>query len=186
MKRAQYCGARLQPAGGLLGRLLVCIALASTATVTLASDQQIDRESLRALYGVRVVVEDLPANAPVELTKQLGNAEALRKSIEAKLEAAHIPTLNQGEFPVGDPFLRVSIKTTPETNGLVAYRVAVDFVQIVFVRRNPQLTFNRAQTWAAESQMGIAPKKQLADRVKNDLDAQLDQFIAAYLSVNQK
>lgn len=145
-----------------------------------ASDQQIDRESLRALYGVRVVVEDLPAT----LGKELGDKEALRKSIEAKLEAAHVPTLNQGEFPVGDPFLRISIKTTPETSGLIAYRVAVDFVQIVFVRRDPQLTFNRAQTWAAEPEMGIVPKKQLVDRVKKDLDAQLDQFITAYKSVN--
>ena len=171
MNLVRYCGA-------VLG---LCAAHAA-----LASDQPIDRESLRALYGVRVVVEDLPANAPAELIRELGGTEALRKTIEAKLEAAHVPTLNQGEFPVGDPFLRVSIKTTPETNGLIAYRVAVEFMQIVFVRRNPQLTFNRAQTWAAESQMGIAPKKQLADRVKNDLDAQLDQFIAAYLSVNQK
>lgn len=154
------------------------------ATTLFASDQQIDRESLRALDGVRVVVEDFPANAPVELVKGLGGTEALRKSIEARLEAAHVPTLNQGEFPVGDPFLRISIKTTSETSGLVAYRVAVDFVQIVFVRRNPQLTFNRAQTWAAEPQMGIVSKKQLAERVKKDLDTQLDQFIAAYKSVN--
>ena len=118
------------------------------------------------------------------MAKELGTTEALRKSIEAKLEAAHVPTLNQGEFPVGDPFLRISIRTAPETSGLIAYRVAVDFVQIVFVRRNPQLTFNRAQTWAADAQMGIAAKKQLAERVKKDLDAQLDQFIAAYKSVN--
>jgi len=158
--------------------------VALLGTALFASDQQIDRESLRALDGVRVVVEDFPANAPVELTKEFGSAEALRKSIEARLEAAHVPTLNQGEFPVGDPFLRVSIKVTPETNGFVAYRVAVDFVQIVFLRRNPQLTFNRAQTWAAEPQMGIVAKKQLADRVTKDLDAQLDQFIAAYKSVN--
>jgi hypothetical protein len=184
VKRARHHGAGFQSAGGLFGRLLLCTALVWAADVALASDQQIDRESLRALYGVRVVVEDLPANAPIELVKDLGSTEALRKSIEAKLEAAHVPTLNQGEFPVGDPFLRISIKTTPETSGLIAYRVAVDFVQIVFVRRNPQLTFNRAQTWAAEPQMGIIARKDLAGRIKRDLDAQLDQFIAAYKSVN--
>jgi len=161
--------------------------LAAMLAVTLGigglsgADQPIDRESLRALDGVRVVVEDLPASAPTELNK-----EALRKSVESKVAAAHIPVLNSGEYPVGDPFLRVKIKMTPESGGLIAYHVELDFAQIVFIRRNPQQTFNRAQTWAADARMGLVARKQLAERVRKDLDAQVDQFIAAYLSVNSK
>lgn len=34
--------------------------------------------------------------------------------------------------------------------------------------------------------MGLVARKQLAERVQKDLDAQLDQFTAAYLSVNSK
>lgn len=146
-----------------------------------AADQPIDRESLRALDGVRLVVEDLPAGAPTELNK-----DALKKLVESKLAAAHIPVLNPGEYPVGDPFLRVKIKMTPESGGLTAYHVELDFVQIVFVRRNPMLTFNRAQTWAADARMGLVARKQLAERVQRDLDAQVDQFTTAYLSVNSK
>jgi len=146
-----------------------------------AADQPIDRESLRALDGVRIVVEDLPAGAPIELNK-----DALQRSVETKLAAAHIPVLNSGEYPVGDPFLRVKIKMTPETSGLIAYHVELDFAQIVFMRRNPTLTFNRAQTWAADARMGLVARKQFAERVQKDLDAQVDQFTAAYLSVNSK
>jgi hypothetical protein len=146
-----------------------------------AADQPIDRESLRALDGVRVVVEDLPAGAPAELNK-----DALKRSVESKLAAAHIPVLNSGEYPVGDPFLRVKVKMTTESGGLTAYHVELDFAQIVFVRRNPMLTFNRAQTWAADARMGLVARKQLAERVQKDLDTQVDQFTAAYLSVNSK
>jgi hypothetical protein len=152
-----------------------------------AADQQIDRESLRLLDAVRVEVQDLPAGVPKEIATELSrelSKDVLVKTIEAKLAAAHVPLQRHGEYSVGDPFLRVTIDMTPENAGLAAYRVQVDFVQIVFMRRNPLITFNRAQTWAAASRLGLVPRAQLAGRVKEDLDTQLDQFIAAYKSVN--
>jgi hypothetical protein len=144
-----------------------------------ASDEPIDRESLRSLDGVRVDVEDVPANAPKDLQK-----ESLVRFVEARLEAAHVPLQGHGEYPVGDPFLRVIVKTTGENGGPVAYHIDVEFMQIVFVRRNPQLTFNRAQTWAANARMGLVPRAELVERIHKDLAEQLDQFIAAYKSVN--
>ena len=148
-----------------------------------ASDEPIDRESLRSLDGVRVAVEEVPANAPKDLDQ-----DSLLKFVEARLETAHVPLQRHGEYPVGDPFLRVTMQTTPETNeptaGLTAYHIDVAFLQIVFVRRNPMLTFNRAQTWSAKARMGIVPRGQLVERIHKDLAEQLDQFIAAYRSVN--
>jgi hypothetical protein len=107
----------------------------------------------------------------------------LIRFVEARLEAAHVPLQQHGEYPTGDPFLRVIVKTT-ENGGIVAYHVALDFAQIVFVRRNPMLTFNRAQTWSANARMGLVARGQLVDRVRKDLADQVDQFIAAYKSVN--
>ncbi len=157
---------------GALGAML-------TAAGLHASDEQIDRESLRALDGVRVAVQDLPGGAPKELNKN-----ALREFVESRLVAAHVPLLMPGEYPVGDPFLRVTVKTTAESAGVAGYHVDLEFVQIVFVRRNPMLTFNRAQTWAANAHMGLAARGQLAERVQKDLADEVDQFIAAYKSVN--
>jgi hypothetical protein len=144
-----------------------------------ASDDPIDRESLRSLDGVRVAVENVPATAPKDL-----DHDSLVKFVEARLEAAHVPLQRHGEYPVGDPFLRVIVKTTAETDGLTAYHIDVEFLQIVFVRRNPMLTFNRAQTWSAHSRMGLVPRAQLVDRAHKDLAEQIDQFIAAYKTVN--
>jgi hypothetical protein len=59
-------------------------------------------------------------------------------------------------------------------------------MQIVFLRRNPALTFNRAQTWKAAGQMGIAPTTRVTEKIQQELSAQVDQFIAAYRAVNPK
>jgi hypothetical protein len=161
----------------LLGAALFCATI--TAGVLGAADEPADRESLRSLDGIRVVVEDLPASAPSELRK-----EALRQAVESKLAAAHVPLQRPGEYPVGDPFLRVTITTTAESGGVAGYHVDLEFVQIVFLRRNPMLTFNLAKTWSAHARMGLVARGQLADRVQRDLADQVDQFIAAYKSVN--
>ncbi|MEQ1945662.1 MAG: hypothetical protein ABL995_00630 [Bryobacteraceae bacterium] len=166
--------------GGWLAWLSVPLYLLAFSLY--AQDTTLDRSSLKDLDGVRVVVEDLPA----DVASKTFTAEHLRKSIEDKLREAKIPVLNQGEFPVGDPFLRVRVTTTAPQKGLAAYRVEVDFAQIVFLRRNPMITFNRAQTWYATPVMGLAPPARLADNIKRGLAQQIEQFIAAYLAASPK
>jgi hypothetical protein len=140
-----------------------------------AADTTIDRESLRDLDGVRVAVEEGTAGA----------AE-LRKAVEAKLESAGIKVLNSGESPTGDPFLRVRVSTTAASGGSIGYLVQLDFAQIVFLRRNPAVTFNRAQTWKAGERMGLIPPARLAQKINQELSEQVDQFITAYFAVNPK
>jgi hypothetical protein len=141
------------------------------------ADTQIERDSLRDLDGVRVVVES-PGGV---LDK-----DQLQKVVESKLRAAGIKVQNPGDFPVGDPFLRLRVTTTAETNGIAGYNVELEFLQIVFLRRNPAQTFNSAQTWKAKGQLGLAAGAQLAAKIQQELSAQMDQFIAAYRSGNPK
>jgi len=141
------------------------------------ADTPIERDSLRDLDGVRVVVES-PAGG---LDK-----DQLQKAVESKLRAAGIKVQNPGDFPVGDPFLRLRVTTTAESNGIVGYNVELEFLQIVFLRRNPALTFNSAQTWKAKGQVGLAPAARLVGKIQQELSAQVDQFIAAYRASNPK
>jgi hypothetical protein len=147
-----------------------------------------DSESLRDLPGVRVSVEDL---TPAAVASGLA-PDRLRQVVEQKLRQAGIPVLTTGDFPVGDPFLRVRVNTASElrgaieSRGLIAYTVDVDFVQMVFMRRNPAVTFNRAQTWQAPGRLGLTGPGQLADSVMRALSAQVDQFIGEYSAVNPR
>jgi len=135
-----------------------------------------DSESLKDLDGVRVAVEEpLPRGL---------SRDALKAAVESQLRAGRITVFGMGEFPTGDPHLRVTISVSAERNGLVAAGVQLDFVQIVFLRRNPQVTFNRAQTWKAEARVALLPAAQLAREVQRDLSRQVTQFIADYRAVN--
>ena len=83
-----------------------------------------ERESLRNLDGVKVVVEEL---APEARAARLSRDE-LQRAVEARLRDAGIRVLSMGHFPPGDPFLRVSVALAT-LKGVVAYHVLVDFVQ---------------------------------------------------------
>lgn len=163
----------------MLSIALLMVTLSAGAV--LAADEAIDRDSLRTLDAVRVAVEEVPDHAPKGLDR-----DTLLRFVESRLEAAHVTVQQHGEYPVGDPFLRVTLKTTAESHGVIGYRVGVDFLQIVFLRRNPTLTFNRAQTWAANDHMGLTAPGQLVEHVRKDLAEEVDQFIAAYQSANPK
>ena len=135
-----------------------------------------EAESLKDLDGVRVAVEEpLPRGL---------SRDTIKSAVESQLRAERIPVSGGGDFPTGDPHLRVTISTSGERNGLIAAGVQVDFAQIVFLRRNPQVTFNRAQTWKADGRITIVPVAQLAREVQRDLARQVAQFIADYRSVN--
>jgi len=141
------------------------------------ADRVEDRPSLKDLDGVRVAV-DGPIVPPLD-------RDLLRAAVERQVRAAGIRVLGMGEFPTGDPHLRLIVSLSQALSGIVACAVQLDFVQIVFMRRNPAVTFNRAQTWKADAQVLLVPPGDAADAVSRELARQVDQFIADYRAVNQ-
>ena len=146
-----------------------------------ASDTPLDRQSLRDLDGVRVTVDDIPGAVEIGITQ-----DQMRKQIEDGLRAARIPVLNSGEFPVGDPALRLRLAIAADAKGVTGFTIEMDFVQIVFMRRNPEITFNRAQTWSAGSEMALTSRARMREDVRRAIAAQLEKFVVAYRSVNPK
>jgi len=139
-------------------------------------DQMDDRISLKDLDGIRVAVEEpLPRGV---------SADALKSTVEDRLRAARVRVLGLGDFPTGDPHLRVTIGVSSERDGLVAIDVQLEFVQIVFLRRNPQVTFNRAQTWKADAQLSLASPAQMSREIEREVTRQVDQFITDFKAAN--
>jgi hypothetical protein len=135
-----------------------------------------EAESLKDLDGVRVAVEEpLPRGL---------SRDTIKSAVESQLRAERIPVFGSGDFPTGDPHLRVTISASAERNGLVAADVQVDFAQIVFLRRNPQVTFSLAQTWKADAHIAIVPAAQFAREVQRDITRQVAQFVADFRTVN--
>jgi hypothetical protein len=131
--------------------------------------------SLKDLDGVRVAVEE-PLPAPFA-------PGPLRAAVEQQLRAAGIRILGMGDFPTGDPHLRLTLSTAV-LGDLIAGNLQLDFVQIVFMRRNPAVTFNRAQTWKADARLFFARADDLAAAMAGELERQVAQFITDYRSAN--
>jgi hypothetical protein len=132
--------------------------------------------SLKDLDGIRVAVDEpLPSGL---------SRDTIKAAVEALLRTAKVKVLGLGDFPTGDPHLRVTIAASPPRSDLVALSVQVDFVQIVFMRRNPAVTFNRAQTWKADAQVQIVGAGQLSRAVQMELGRQVEQFVADYRTAN--
>lgn len=143
------------------------------------ADRLRDRPSLKDLDGVRVAVEPLSAGAIT-----LGITEGLLKAnTEALIREARLRVLGQGDFPTGDPHLRLSASVT-ERAGLVACALQVAFVQIVFMRRDPSVTFNRGQTWKADAEVVLVPAPELVAAVTTELRRQVGQFLEDYRAVS--
>ena len=131
--------------------------------------------SLKDLDGVRVAVET-PVPPPFA-------GEALRGLVEQQVRAAGIRILGMGDFPTGDPHLRVALVTAAQGD-LVACDLQLDFVQIVFMRRNPAVTFNRAQTWKADTRLLLSAPDDLVAAARAELQRQVAQFVADYRMAN--
>jgi hypothetical protein len=139
-----------------------------------------DRESLRNLDGIYVDVGVIP---PLAIAQKL-SAERLREDVERQLQRGNVQVIEMGHFRTGDPHLEVVVTVSPAQNRMVASLVELNFVQICFMRRNPAVTFNRARTWNAAAAVSLGPAAQLASRIRGDVTRQVDQFIAAYRTVN--
>ena len=81
---------------------------------------------------------------------------------------------------------RLHLAIAAEAKGITGFTIEMDFVQIVFTRRNPEITFNRAQTWSAGSEMALTSRARMREDVRRAIAAQLEKFVVAYRSVNPK
>jgi hypothetical protein len=122
-----------------------------------------DRPSLKDLDGVRVAVEETAPARTCARHHQASrrSAAACRGHQESSASAISRPAILTCES---------RSRASSERNGLVAADVQLDFVQIVFLRRNPQVTFNRAQTWKADARRSCSwPRAQLAREIEREL-----------------
>jgi hypothetical protein len=168
---------------GLEFSIIMVLMLVCVVSAALALDSDINRETLRGLKGMRVLVEDLaPEVEKAGLTKN-----QLQADIEDRLRKAGIKTLTQDECfaTPGEPYLYVNISLNFRKGDPNIYSFSIDIgvIQNVTLDRNPkQKTY--AATWSTGGVGSI--EKELLSRLKGSVDDLLDLFIKAYLAVNPK
>ena len=162
-----------------LSRVAMFLLVAASAA-TAGGDTENDRQSLKGLEGVGVVVEDLEA----EVEQGGLNTTSIRTDVELKLRQAGITVLTEAEVLAapGGPILHINVSTVG--GPLYAYFVGVELCQDVRLDRDPSIRIFTAVTWSVGA-VGTVGRSNLRD-IRNSIKDHVDEFLNAYLSVNPK
>jgi hypothetical protein len=167
MLRVAYCVA-----------VFVCLVTSNA----LADTKELERETLKGLQGVGVVVED-----PGFYASSAGlTISMLRTDVEPRLRQAGIAVLSEAErdSTPGWPYLYVAVTVGPLPSRLSGhvYSVEVQLHQQVTLVRVPTVK-TRAVTWNTSS-IGVADSP--SETIRRSVRDAVDKFIHAYLAANPK
>ena len=139
--------------------------------------------SLAGIEGIEVFVEPLtPAQEAIGLSER-----SLRSDIEVQLRRAAVRVLSQVQQCGALPCLYVHVTTTtvPGTTNSTASFVHVGLQQLMSLSRDTSVALS-VETWRALGRIGLAPSAQTADRVRDAVRNEVDQFITAFLDANPR
>jgi len=146
-------------------------------------DSEPNRQTLRGLQGVKVLVEDLGSDI-----ERLGLTKAqLTVDTETKLRKAGIKVLTQEEClqTPGEPYLYVNININTGKPGDDKYSYSIDIgvIQNVLLQRDPR-TKSYSVTWSTGG-VGIVEKESVGS-LRTSVDEVVNLFVTAFDSVNPK
>ncbi|HTX13707.1 MAG TPA: hypothetical protein VMD77_00320 [Candidatus Baltobacteraceae bacterium] len=140
-----------------------------------ASDSPPNRESLRGLKGVAVLIEDIDPHIAAEgLTR-----DTIQNDVELRLREAGISILTGPT----DPYLYVRV-SVQERVDIWFYVIEVSLKQAVTLYRNPEISLD-GSTWSVMG-YGSVGKDMGVNEVRDNVKDEADRFANAYLSVNPK
>ena len=167
----------------LLPWVAVACILTCFASPALGLDSEPNRQTLRGLQGVKVLVEDLGSDI-----ERLGLTKAqLTVDTETKLRKAGIKVLTQEEClqTPGEPYLYVNININTGKPGDDKYSYSIDIgvIQNVLLQRDPR-TKSYSVTWSTGG-VGIVEKESVGS-LRTSVDEVVNLFVTAFDSVNPK
>jgi len=146
-----------------------------------AADDGSTRQSLRGIKGIYVSVE----NIDLEVERYGLTRDRIRSDVESSLQKAGIKTIPREDWYEisGNPFLYVDahvlkLRTTKE----FIYSINIALKQNVYLTREP-VEILEATTWSLGSVTGITGK---LEKIRDSVKKQVERFIKAYLSANQR
>lgn len=151
---------------------LICLDMSVAQT----RDQQ--RDSLRGLKGVEVIIESLRPDAQADGLSQ----EAIRTAVELILRSKGIRVLTRSESlsTPAAPYLYVKVSTYNHSSDLYAYAVTVEVMQQVSLAQKPQQMMS-ATTWGqgAVGTIGHSNIRIVIDSVESKVKEFANDFLAA-------
>lgn len=155
-------------------RFSVALSLLAASTNLSADDGKLERDTLRNITAVHVVIEEIASDA---LRDGLAK-EQIQTDVELRLRKAGVAVVDSAV-----PMLYVNANVIKGKNGVYGYSCEIRLEQPVTVLSNQ--AFTMAPTWSTGG-TGLVAISIMPMVVRNDIGDYVDQFINAYLSVHPK
>ncbi|MGH7182607.1 MAG: hypothetical protein ACREJN_11600 [Nitrospiraceae bacterium] len=151
--------------------------------LSLAQTRDQQRESLRGLQGVEVVVEEIKPDAQADGLSQ----ESIRTTVELILRSKGIRVLTQSErseMP-SKPYLYVSVGTDKQASGQYSFNARVELHQTVGLVYRPQHIM-LAATWLAPGKLRTVAQQNIRLWVINSIEPLVRDFANDFRAVNPR
>jgi hypothetical protein len=163
--------------------LVILLAIVAFACPAFALDSEPNRQTLRGLQGVKVLIEDLGSDI-----ERLGLIKSeLQTAVEATLRKGGIKVLTQEECykTPGEPYLylNININTGKLGDDKYSYSIDIGVIQNVLLQRDPRMK-SYSVTWSTGG-VGVI-EKEFVGRLRESADELVKIFVKAFLSVNSK
>ena len=159
--------------------VIVCLLVPSLAW---SYDQ---KEVLRGLTGVKVVIENIPPDIErLGLTKK-----DIQSDVELKLRKIGIKVYPDFKPPsMTTLYITVNTFNPPQAKSIIAYSINIMLFETVYLKRDigtvGDLKEVRAADWNGGT-VGLVGTPHITD-IRKRVELQLDRFISDYLAVNNK
>jgi hypothetical protein len=132
------------------------------------------RESLRGLQGIEVVIEDIKPDAQADGLSQ----EALRAAVELILGSRGIRALTPSERSAmpAKPFLYVHVGTDKNSSGQYSFNTRVKLHQAVSLLHRPQYIL-LAPTWSTPDKFRTVGPQNMRKWIVNSIEPLVREFV---------
>ena len=164
------------------GMIAILITLAGV-DLSLAQTRDQQRESLRGLQGVEVVVEEIKSDAQRDGLSQ----ESIRAAVELILRSKGIRILTQAERSEtpSKPYLYVSVGTDKQASGQYSFSVRVELYQTVSLVQRSQHSMP-APTWFTPVKLRTVAQQNMRLWLINSIEPLVREFAGDFLAVNPR
>ncbi|OQW40529.1 MAG: hypothetical protein A4C66_02260 [Nitrospira sp. HN-bin3] len=160
-------------------QLFIVVFLLGNTGIANAIDSG-SRESLRGMFGLGLVIEEVSPDVSADGLSQ----EAIRSAVEQALRTKGIRLLTERTRSGSSPYLYVSVNTLKEELGLYAYSVTVDLKQFVGL-----LSMKNKKTWGttwSTSVIGMVRQENVSQIIADAVEPLIKDFVDDFLAVNPR
>ena len=151
--------------------------------LSLAQTREQQRESLRGLQGVEVVVEEIKPDAQEDGVSQ----EYIRTDVERILRSKGIRVLTHAERSAlsSEPYLHISVGTDKQASGHYSFTVRVEVYQAVSLAHRSQHSMP-APTWFTPVKLRTVGQQNVRLWISNSIEPLVREFASDFLAVNPR